>query len=90
MRGSSGYLYHLPLTISDELLERAELTEKEARVEIACRLFDAEILSLPMAGKWAGLERVEMESELAGREIPLYRLHADDLEQELETLRKLG
>ena len=80
----------MPLTISDELLERAELTEKEARVEIACRLFDAEILPIHTARRWAGLERWEMENELAAREIPIYRPRAEDLEEELEVLRNLG
>jgi hypothetical protein len=32
----------MTLTISDEVLQSAGLTEAEARVEIACRLLDAD------------------------------------------------
>ena len=36
----------MPLTIPDSLLEQAKLTEQDAKIEIACRLFQAHRLSL--------------------------------------------
>jgi predicted HTH domain antitoxin len=80
----------MALTIPDEILESAGLSEAEARVEIACRLFDAEMLSLWPAAKWAGLSRVEFEGELMRRRIPLHRPTPEDLDSDLEAFRRLG
>ena len=53
----------MPVTINDETLREAGFTEREAIVEIACRLFDAGKLALWPAAKLAGLSRVEFEGE---------------------------
>ena len=55
----------MPLTLSDEILTQAGMSAEEARVEIACRLFDAEKLHLWPAAQLAQLSRVEFEAELA-------------------------
>lgn len=80
----------MPVTIPDEILAEARLTERAATVEIACRLFDAGRLTLWQAAKWVGLSRTEFESELLDRKIPIYRLTVEDLENDVETLRRLG
>jgi predicted HTH domain antitoxin len=49
----------MPLTIPDSVLEQAGLSEAQARVEIACRLFEMRRLSLWQAAQWAGLERLD-------------------------------
>jgi len=73
--------------IPDSVLEQAGLSEDQARVEIACRLFGMRRLSLWQAAQWAGLERVEMEAELLGRGISLYEVTAD---HELAAMDRLG
>ncbi len=80
----------MPLTLSDEVLKQAGLTEQEARVEIACRLFDAGKLDLWPAAQLAGMTRVNFEAELLNRKIPIYRLTVDDLVSEQAALDKLG
>jgi predicted HTH domain antitoxin len=80
----------MPLTISDETLKQMGLSEREAQIEVACRLFDAGKLSLPAAGKLAGLERPEFERELLQRGIPAYRPSVKDLEDDLAALKRLG
>jgi predicted HTH domain antitoxin len=80
----------MPLTISDEVLKQAGLTEREALIEFACRLFDAGKLTLPGAGRLAGLDRPEFETELFRRNIPAYRLTLEDLEKDLAALERLG
>ena len=49
----------MPVVIPDETLQQAGLTEREALVEIACRLFDAGKLPLWPAAKLAGMSRVD-------------------------------
>ena len=77
----------MPLSITDEMLQQAGLSEDEARIEIACRLFDADRLTLHQAACWAGLDRFGMESVLMDRRIPVYRFTEEDLAIELAGLR---
>jgi predicted HTH domain antitoxin len=80
----------MELTIPDELLRQTNLTEREMKIEIACRLFDAEKITLPQAGKLAGLERIDMEEELFRRKIPIYRPTVEDLLRDVEALKRAG
>ena len=79
----------MPLTISDEVLQSAGLTEAEARVEIACRLFDGGKLALWPAAKLAEMSRVEFEAELHRRGIPIYRPTIEDVEADLAAFERL-
>ena len=80
----------MPLTISDSLLEQAGWSEQEARLEIACRLFQTRRLSLWQAAQWAGLTRVEMEAELLRRGIALYEVTEEQLNADLAAMDRLG
>jgi predicted HTH domain antitoxin len=80
----------MPLVITDAQLESMKMDERNARIEIACRLFDAERLTLTAAGRLAGLKRVEMEAELRRRRIAIYRPTIEEVRQDLEVLRNLG
>ena len=80
----------MPLTISDELLNAAGLSAKAARIEIACRLFEAGKLALWPAAQWAVLSRVEFEDELKLRGIPLYRTTWEQVSAEVRSLEQMG
>jgi predicted HTH domain antitoxin len=81
----------MPLVIPDDILKQAGLTEREARIEFACRLFAAGRLSKAAAAQFCALDRVAFESELAKRGIDIFRYGPDDLKQDLQTLdRALG
>ena len=80
----------MPLTIPDDLLAAAGLSERDARIEIACRLYDAGKLAIPAATRWTGLTRTEFEEELLRRKLPLCRPTGEDLKQDLKTLQRLG
>ena len=56
------------LHIPDDVLERAGITEKEALLELACRLFDTGRLSLFFAAKRAGMAQPEFEDVLLDRQ----------------------
>lgn len=78
----------LTLTLSDEILRQAGMSADEARIEIACRFFDAEKLHLWAAAQLAQLSRVEFEAELKKRKISIYRPTLDDLKADLATLEQ--
>jgi predicted HTH domain antitoxin len=80
----------MPLTIPDDVLRQAGLTEREARIEFACRLFDAGKIALRAAIQIADLTRSEMEDALLDRGIAIYRPTMDDLRQDIENLRRAG
>ncbi len=73
----------MPLTISDEVLREAGLTEHELAVEIACRLFAGQILSQAQAGRLCGLTRNQFEGECHRRGIPLHIYTREMLEQDV-------
>lgn len=79
----------MSITISDELLRQAGMTDREALVEIACRLFAAGKLTLPLAARLAGVDRGELEDQLLDRQIPLYRPSIEDYQQDVDAIRKL-
>lgn len=80
----------MPLVISDELLQAAGLNENDARLEFACRLFDAGKLAITHAARLAGLPQDEFESQLTRRGIPRFRYTEQMLEQDVDTLKNLG
>jgi len=80
----------MPVVISDETLREAGLTERDALVEIACRLFDAGKLALWPAAKLAVLSRVAFEQALRERQIAVYRPEPCDLADDIAALDRLG
>jgi predicted HTH domain antitoxin len=80
----------MPVVISDEALTEAGLSEREALVEFACRLFDAGKLTLWSGARLAQLSRVQFERELLARHIALYRPTVADLDADLEALDQIG
>ncbi len=80
----------MPLVIPDETLRAAGFSEQEAKVEIACRWFDAGKLTIGHAWRLAELTENEFEEQLRRRGIPRYRYTDEALDQDIETLKKLG
>ena len=76
-------------TIPDEVLREAGLSEGDALVEFACRLFDAGKLTLWSAAKLAGLDRNGIEDALLDRGLPVYRPKLSDLEEDIATLQRI-
>ena len=80
----------MSLTITDEQLRAMRMDDAEARIEIACRLFDAAKLSFGHATGLAGISEDQMYQEIEKRNIPRYRYTAEHLAQDIEALKKLG
>lgn len=80
----------MPVTISDETLKAAGMTEPEMKLEIACRLFDAGKLNLWPAAQLAGLTRIEFEDSLIRRGIAPHRMDEQYVREELEYAAQFG
>jgi len=77
------------VTIPDEILETARMTEEEIRQELAVLLFQKDRLTLAQASRLAGMDRLRFQHLLASRDIPVH-YDVEDFEQDLATLRSLG
>jgi predicted HTH domain antitoxin len=78
----------MPLLMTDEQLAAAGLTEAEAKLELACRLFDAGKISFPAATHLAGVSRTELETALHARGLPSVRMELKDFEAELNEFER--
>ncbi len=79
----------MPVTIPDDILAAAQLTEPELRREIALTLFQQQRLTLAQASRLAQMSQREFQHLLAERRIPVH-YGPEDFEQDLETLRQMG
>ncbi|GEM_PF-3532021 len=77
----------MTIEIPDSWLAETGAQPREVAVEIACRLFAAQMLYKSQAAKLAGLTRVEFEDELAKRGLPWIIYTLDMLEDDLKTLK---
>jgi len=79
----------MPLVIPDDVLDQAGLSEREALVEFACRMFDAGLLPKPAATRLLGVTRDEFDEELRKRKLPVIRIDEEYWAQEVESLNDL-
>jgi predicted HTH domain antitoxin len=77
------------LHIPDDLLKRAGITEQEALIELACRLFDTGKLSLFFAAKVAGMSQPDFEDTLLDRKISIYRYTEEDFAEDVRNSEDL-
>lgn len=80
----------MSVTIPDEILEAAQITEAELKQEIAMLLFQKQKLSLVQASQLAGMPRVLFEALLISRNIPPYSYETEDYELDIKNLKELG
>lgn len=79
----------MPLTIPDNVLDELRAKAPETLIELACRLYTADVIVKPEATRLASLERVDFEAELTKRGLPWIRITADDYwEQERAGLER--
>lgn len=74
------------VTIPDDILNQAGLTERDAIIEFACRLFDAGRLEKAPAARLCALDRPSFEAALHERGLTVYRTTEEDYEQDRETV----
>lgn len=84
MTSSSAYL-----EIPQDVLDSARLSPEQVLVELAVHLYEQGRLSIGKAHELAGMSLWEFRQLLGFRQIPPH-FAAEDLAQDLETLRRLG
>ena len=78
----------MSVTISDEFLQSARISEAEFMREISLMLFQKEKLTLAQAARLAQMDRLAFQHLLASREIPVHYDTAE-LERDMKTLESL-
>ena len=62
----------MPVTISDEVLAAAHISEPELKQELALALFQQERLTLAQASHLAEMTQLAFQAVLADRQIPIH------------------
>ena len=78
----------MPVTIPDEVLAAAHLSEVEMRRELAVALFREERLTLAQASRLAEMNQFAFQSILADRQIPVH-YGIEEFREDLRTIEAL-
>lgn len=78
----------MPVTITDDVLAAAHLSESELRRELAVALFREERLTLGQACRLAEMGRLAFQAVLADREIAVH-YGVDEFRDDIRTLETL-
>ena len=79
----------MSVTIPDDVLHSARMSEQEMREEVAVLLFQQERLTAAQAARLAGVDRLRFQHLLASRGIAAH-YDVAEFEADLETLGSLG
>jgi len=77
----------MPVTISDEVLVAAHLSEPELKRELALALFQQERLTLAQASRLAEMSRMAFQALLAERRIPIH-YGVEEFREDIRTLQQ--
>jgi len=77
----------MPVTISDEVLTAAQMSELESKQELALTLFQQERLTLAQASGLAEMSQLAFQARLADRQIPIH-YGVEEFREDLRTLRR--
>lgn len=77
------------VSIPDELLAAAGLTEDQMAAEVALELYGREKLTMGQAARLAGVDLVSFWRLMAARDLYIH-YDVEELEQDIATLRSLG
>jgi predicted HTH domain antitoxin len=76
----------MPVTISDEVLAAAHISEPELMRELALALFRQERLTLAQASRLAEMTQLAFQALLADRQIPIH-YGVEEFREDVRTLR---
>jgi predicted HTH domain antitoxin len=75
--------------LDEEILQEAQISESELRLEIAILLFQQHRLAIGKAARFARISEATFEQQLSQRNIPRYFYEMEDLDLDLKTLKKM-
>ena len=78
----------MTITIPDDIALQTRLSEVDLRTEIAVYLYEKRRLSMGKARKFAGLDLIAFQKELAKRDVYIH-YNVSDLEKDIENLKTL-
>lgn len=79
----------MSITVSDEMLREAKMSESEFRTEMAIWLYREGRLTLAQAARWAGMTRLQFQRALSAKGVSIHYESAD-LDEELQNLKEVG
>jgi len=79
----------MPVTIPDEVLAAAHMSEPELKRELALTLFQQERLTLAQASRLAEMDQLTFQALLADRRIPIH-YGVEEFRDDIRTLHELG
>lgn len=77
----------MPVTIPDEVLAAAHITEPELKRELALTLFQQERLTLAQASRLPEMTQLAFQALLADRQIPIH-YGVEEFREDLRDLRQ--
>jgi len=77
----------MPVTISDEVLTAAHISERELKEELALALFQKERLTLSQASRLAEVSQLTFQALLAERRIPIH-YGVEEFREDLRAIRQ--
>ena len=77
----------MAVTISDDVLAAAQMSEEELKREIAVALFQQERLTLAQASRIAGMSQLAFQALLAQRQIPIH-YGVEEFREDMRTLHR--
>ena len=77
----------MPVTISDDVLSAAHISEPELKQELALTLFQQERLTLAQASRVAEMSQLAFQALMAERQIPIH-YGVDEFREDLRTLHQ--
>jgi predicted HTH domain antitoxin len=78
----------MPVTISDDVLTAAHISEPELKQELALVLFQQDRLTLAQASRLAEVGQLAFQALLAARQIPIH-YGVEEFREDLRTLRQV-
>ena len=76
----------MQISISDDIVTAAHVTESELKQELALALFQQERLTLAQASRLAGIDQLAFQALMAERRIPIH-YGVEEFREDLENLR---
>jgi predicted HTH domain antitoxin len=78
----------MPVTIPDDVLIAAHMSEPELKQELALALFQRGRFTLAQASRLAEMSQLAFQALLADRQIPIH-YDVEDFREDLKTLRQM-